>query len=93
MHDDWENCDYGISSEQLTDYQELLEKEMKEYQLCDGEGMEQFFSENEDVESKLKSIVWNFEEFNGKLFGVTTVELTGDIDAKGITDLKDWILH
>lgn len=30
MHDDWENCDYGISSEQLTDYQELLEKEMKE---------------------------------------------------------------
>ncbi len=91
MHDDWENCDYDISSEQLTDYQELLEKEMKEYQLCDGEGMEQFFSENADVESKLKSIVWNFEEFDNKLFGVTTVELTGDIDAKGITDLKDWI--
>ena len=91
MHDDWENCDYDISSEQLTEHRELLENEMKEYQLCNGKGMEQFFSENADVESKLKSIVWNFEEFNGKLYGVTTAQLTDSIDDNEIAVLKDWI--
>lgn len=91
MHDAWENCDYDISSEQLTEHQELLENEMKEYQLCNGQGMEQFFSANADVQSKLKSIVWNFEKFNGKLYGVTTVELTDEIEDKEIADLKDWI--
>jgi len=91
MHDDWENCDYDISSEQLTEHQELLDKQMKEYQLCNGKGMEQFFDSNSDVQSKLKSIVWSFEEFDNKLFGVTTAELTDEIDNKGIADLKDWI--
>lgn len=89
--DDWEGCTYDISSEQLTDYQELLEEKMKEYQLCNGQGMEQFFDANGDVQSKLKSIVWNFEEFDGKLYGVTTAEFSGEIDEKGIADLKDWI--
>lgn len=89
--DDWENETYDISSRQLIDYQELLEEKMKEYQLCNGQGMEQFFDSNADVQSKLKSIVWNFEEFDGKLYGVTTAELSGEINAKGIADLKDWI--
>lgn len=91
IHDTWENCDYDINSAQLTEHRELLENEMKEYQLCNGQGMEQFFSANADVESKLKSIIWNFEEYNGKLYGVTTVELTDAIDDKGIADLKGWI--
>lgn len=91
MHDDWENCDYDISSEQLTEHQELLDKQMKEYQICNGKGMEQFFDSNSDVQSKLKSIVWSFEEFDNKLYGVTTAELTDEIDNKGIADLKDWI--
>lgn len=89
--DDWENETYDISSRQLIDYQELLEEKMKEYQLCNGQGMEQFFDSNADVQSKLKSIIWNFEEFDGKLYGVTTAELSGEIDAKGMADLKDWI--
>lgn len=89
--DDWENETYDISSRQLVDYQELLEEKMKEYQLCNGQGMEQFFDSNADVQSKLKSIVWNFEEFDGKLYGVTTAEISGEIDEKGIADLKDWI--
>lgn len=89
--DDWENETYDIGSRQLIDYQELLEEKMKEYQLCNGQGMEQFFDSNADVQSKLKSIVWNFEEFDGKLYGVTTAELSGEIDAKGMADLKDWI--
>lgn len=91
IHDSWENCDYDISSEQLTAHQELLEERMKEYQLCNGEGMEQFFDSNADVQSKLKSIVWGFEEYDGKLYGVTTVNLTDEIDDKGISDLKNWI--
>lgn len=91
IHDDWENETYDIGSEQLTDYQELLEEKMKEYQLCNGQGMEQFFDENADVQAKLKSIVWNFEVFDNKLYGVTTVELTDAIDEKGISDLKEWI--
>ena len=89
--DDWEGSTYDIGSEQLTDYQELLEEKMKEYQLCNGQGMEQFFDVNADVQSKLKSIVWNFEEFDGRLYGITTAELSGEIDEKGIADLKDWI--
>lgn len=89
--DDWEGCTYDIGSEQLTDYQELLEEKMKEYQLCNGQGMEQFFDANADVQSKLKSIVWNFEEFDGRLYGITTAELSGEIDEQGIADLKDWI--
>lgn len=89
--DDWENETYDISSRQLIDYQELLEEKMKEYQIDNGQGMEQFFDSNADVQSKLKSIVWNFEEFDGKLYGVTTAELRGEIDEKGIADLKDWI--
>lgn len=89
--DDWENENYDIGSEQLTDYQELLEEKIKEYQLYNGQGMEQFFDANTDVQSKLKSIVWNFEKFDNKLYGVTTVELTDAIDEKGMTDLKDWI--
>ncbi len=89
--DDWEGCTYDISSEQLTDYQELLEEKMKEYQLCNGQGMEQFFDANADVQSKLKSIVWNFEEFDGRLYGIATAELSGEIGEKGIADLKDWI--
>ena len=89
--DDWEGCTYDIGSEQLTDYQELLEEKMKVYQLCNGQGMEQFFDANADVQSKLKSIVWNFEKFDNKLYGVTIVELTDTIDEKGMTDLKDWI--
>lgn len=89
--DDWENETYDISSRQLVDYQELLEERMKEYQLCNGQGMEQFFDANTDVQSKLKSIVWSFEEFDGKLYGVTSAELSGEIDAKGMADLKDWI--
>lgn len=88
---DWENETYDISSRQLIDYQELLEEKMKEYQLCNGQGMEQFFDANADVQSKLKSIVWNFEEFYGELYGVTTAEISGEIDEKGIADLKDWI--
>lgn len=91
ISDDWENATYDISSEQLTVHQELLEDKMKNYQICNGQGMEQFFDANTDVQSKLKSIVWNFEEFDNKLYGVTTVELTGAIDEKGIADLKDWI--
>lgn len=91
IYDSWENCDYDISSEQLTEHQELLEERMKEYQLNNGEGMEQFFDANKDVQSKLKSIVWNFEKHDGKLYGVTTANLTGEIDDKGISDLKNWI--
>lgn len=49
IRDDWENCDYDISSEPLTEHRELLEKEMKEYQLCNGQGMEQFFSANAEL--------------------------------------------
>lgn len=89
IHDAWENCDYDISSEQLTEHQELLDERMKEYQICNRKGMEQFFDSNSDVQSKLKSIVWGFEEFDNKLFGVTTAELTDEIDNKGIADLKD----
>lgn len=91
IYDDLEGCTYDIGGEQLTDYQELLEEKMNEYQLCNGQGMEQFFDSNADVKSKLKSIVWNFEEFDGKLYGVTIAEFSGEIDKKGIADLKDWI--
>ena len=91
MYDDWNGDDYDISSEQLTEHQKLLDERMKEYQICNGKGMEQFFDSNSDVQSKLKSIVWGFEEFDNKLYGVTTAELTDEIDNKGIADLKDWI--
>lgn len=91
MHDDWENCDYDISSEQLTDYQELLEEKMNEYQIDNGKGMEQYFYDNPDIESKLESIVWGFEIFDNKLYGVTTVELAEPIDEDEINELREWI--
>ncbi len=89
--DDWENETYDIGSEQLTDYQELLEEKMNEYQIDNGKGMEQYFYDNPDIESKLESIVWGFEIFDNKLYGVTTVELTESIDMDEINELRDWI--
>lgn len=89
--DDWENETYDISSRQLIDYQELLEEKMKEYQIDNGKGMEQYFYDNSDIESKLESIVWGFEIFDNRLYGVTTVELTESIDEDEINDLRDWI--
>ncbi len=84
---------YDITSDMLPEYQELLENEMLGCQgvITCGGGMEQLFDENTDVKSKLKSIIWGFEEFGGKLYGVVTVELTDSIDEKGIEDLKEWI--
>lgn len=89
--DDWEGCTYDIGGEQLTDYQELLEEKMKEYQIDNGKGMEQYFYNNPNIESKLESIVWSFEIFDNRLYGVTTVELTEPIDEDEINELRDWI--
>lgn len=89
--DDWEGCTYDIGSEQLTDYQELLEEKMNEYQIDNGKGMEQYFYDNPDIESKLESIVWGFEIFDNKLYGVTTVELAEPIDEDEINELREWI--
>ncbi len=84
---------YDITSDMLPEYQELLEDEMAGCQdvIACGGGMEQLFDENEDVKTKLKSIVWGFEEFDSKLYGVVTVELTDTINEQGIADLKEWI--
>lgn len=89
--DDWENETYNISSRQLIDYQELLEEKMNEYQIDNGKGMEQYFYDNPDIESILESIVWGFEIFDNKLYGVTTVELAEPIDEDEINELREWI--
>ena len=77
----------------LTEYRDEIETLMKEYQLNDGEGMEQFFdeSDNAEVASKLKSIVWGFETVNRELYGTVVATLTEDISPEGLKALKSWI--
>lgn len=88
---DEEGCDYDIGSDQLTSYRELLEDFMEDYQVDNGKGMEQYFYDNPDIEAKLESIVWSFEEFNDTLYGITTVELSEPIDEDEIDELREWI--
>lgn len=91
MYDVEEGLYCDISSVQLTYYRELLEDFMEDYQVDNGKGMEQYFYDNPDIESKLESIVWSFEKINNKLYGVTTVELSESIDADEINELREWI--
>lgn len=77
----------------LNDYRSEIEELMKTYQIDDGEGMEQYFdeSDNAEVASKLKSMVWGFESVNHELYGTVVVTLTDNISAEGVSALKDWI--
>ena len=84
---------FDITNTELVSYRDGIEALMKTYQMDDGNGMEQYFDEddNAEVASKLKSMVWGFEVYNHELYGTVTVELTEDISAQGVSDLKDWI--
>lgn len=93
IHDITEDDVWDLSSEKLTNYKELLNNKIKEYQLThfSDEDMKHYFDKNEDVKSKLKSAFWCFDDFDGILYGITIVELTDTIDEQEVVDLKHWI--
>lgn len=84
---------YEITNRDLNRFRYTLTEKMDEYQVDDGEGMEQYFdeSDNAEVASRLKSMHWEFASFNGELFGRVSVELTEPISEEGVKALKDWI--
>lgn len=90
-NDDEEYNEYTIDGRNLVDYKDMLNEKLAEYQIDNGRGMEQYFDRNESVKAKLHSIVWSFEEVDGKLFGKATAELTGKLDEDGVAYLRDWI--
>lgn len=95
IYDDDEDMYDGfeITNRDLNRFKYTLTEKMDEYQVDDGEGMEQYFDKNDNAEvaSKLKSMHWGFESVNGELFGKTTVELTEPLSDEGVQALKDWI--
>lgn len=83
--------EYAVNGRDLVDYRDMLNEKLAEYQTDNGRGMEQYFDRNESVKSKLHSIVWSFEEVDGKLYGKATAELTEKLDEDGVAYLRDWI--
>lgn len=85
----WEEQE--VSNSYIYEIETEIAEDLEKYQNFGSEKMHEFFDENEDVSNKLLSTVWSFEKIEGEYYGCVTVQLSAEIDAKGVSDLKDWI--
>lgn len=72
-------------------YADKIRQKMREFNAEDGDNMADYFSGNNSLRMKLRSVVWDFEKCNNELFGCISVETAGALTAEQERNLKDWI--
>lgn len=72
-------------------YADKIRQKMREFNDEDGDNMADYFSGNNSLRMKLRSVVWDFEKRNNELFGCITVETAGTLTAEQEQELKNWI--
>ena len=90
----WDNIDgdgYEEDGRFAARYADRIREEMREFNAEDGENMAKYFYGNNSICAKLRSVVWDFAERGGELYGCITVETAGALTPEQEQELKDWI--
>ncbi len=72
-------------------YADKIRQKMREFNAEDGDNMADYYSGNNSLRMKLRSVVWDFCIRNNELFGCITVETVGTLSAEQEQELKEWI--
>lgn len=91
IYDRDEGEEYPLSDYHIRDNIDAITKQLDKDQHYNNTTMKDYFDDNPDVQSKLESIEWKLVNVNGTYYGCVEVELSAEIDNKGINDLKEWI--
>lgn len=73
-------------------YADKIRQKMREFNADNEDNMADYYSGNNSLRMKLRSVVWDFEKHNNELFGCITVETIGTLTAEQEQDLKRWII-
>lgn len=73
-------------------YADKIREMMRAFNADDGENMADYFYGSNSVCAKLRSVVWDFAERDGELYGCITVEMAGELTLEQEQELKDWIM-